>query len=58
LLRDKKKVVGVFVRFHLRRFTGDINKLETIKEWFYQIWNEARGHSSAFCCRFYQYESD
>jgi glucose-6-phosphate isomerase len=24
-----------------------------------RIWNEARGHSSAFCCRFYQYgESD
>jgi hypothetical protein len=21
-----------------------------------RIWNEARGHSSAFCCRFYQYE--
>jgi hypothetical protein len=36
---------------HKRQQTLKLSKNGFIK----RIWNEARGHSSAFCCRFYQY---
>jgi glucose-6-phosphate isomerase len=57
----KAKSETTLLLLFLKRLTQEtLTNSETIKEWFYQrIWNEARGHSSAFCCRFYQYgESD